>query len=99
MSNTDSEVTHDVSVKLMAGEEADAIVAAAFVDNADITVEDYGSYITINGNERLEFSIETIVEELGRPYDVPNFLVVLASYTGQVDVADDRVFIKKAMST
>ncbi len=90
--------THKVSAKLMAGEEADAIVAAAYVDNASIEVEDHGSYITINGSERLEFSIETIIEELGRPYDVPTFLVVLASYTGQVEVQDDRVFIKEAMS-
>ena len=89
--------THKVSAKLMAGEEADAIVAAAYVDNANIEVEDHGSYITINGPERLEFSIETIIEELGRPYDVPTLLVVLASYTGQVEVQDDRIFIKEAM--
>ncbi len=82
----------------MAGEEADAIVAAAYVDNGDIEVEDHGSYITINGPERLEFSIETITEELGRPYDVPTLLVVLASYTGQVEVQDDRIFIKEALS-
>ncbi len=90
--------THRVSAKLMAGEEADAIVAAAFVDNADIEVEDHGSYVTINGPVRLEFSIATISEELGRPYDVPTLLVVLASYTGQVEVQDDRVSIKEALS-
>ena len=51
--------THRVSAKLMAGEEADAIAAAAYVDNDEIEVEDHGSYITINGPVRLEFSIET----------------------------------------
>ena len=98
MNATTLQETHRVSAKLMAGEEADAIVAAAYVDNRDIEVEDHGSYITINGPERLEFSIETITEELGRPYDVPTLLVVLASYTGQVEVQDDRVFIKEALS-
>ena len=98
MNATTLQETHRVSAKLMSGEEADAIVAAAYVDNADIEVEDHGSYITINGPERLEFSIETITEELGRPYDVPTLLVVLASYTGQVDVQDDRIFIKEALS-
>ena len=98
MNATTLQETHRVSAKLMAGEEADAIVAAAYVDNGDIEVEDHGSYITINGPERLEFSIETITEELGRPYDVPTLLVVLASYTGQVEVQDDRVFIKEALS-
>ena len=98
MNATTLQETHRVSAKLMAGEEADAIVAAAYVDNGDIEVEDHGSYITINGPERLEFSIETITEELGRPYDVPTLLVVLASYTGQVEVQDDRIFIKEALS-
>ncbi len=98
MNATTLRETHRVSAKLMAGEEADAIVAAAYVDNGDIEVEDHGSYITINGPERLEFSIETITEELGRPYDVPTLLVVLASYTGQVEVQDDRIFIKEALS-
>ena len=98
MNATSLQETHRVSAKLMAGEEADAIVAAAYVDNDDIEVEDHGSYITINGPLRLEFSIETITEELGRPYDVPTLLVVLASYTGQVEVQDDRIFIKEALS-
>ena len=98
MNTTALQQTHKVSAKLMAGEEADAIVAAAYVDNENIEVEDHGSYITINGPERLEFAIETIKEELGRPYDVPTLLVVLASYTGQVEVQDDRIFIKEAMS-
>ena len=99
MNTSTLQETHKVSAKLMAGEEADAIAAAAYVDNADITVEDHGSYITINGRERLELSIASIEEELGRPYDVPTLLVVLASYAGQVDVEDDRLIIKEALST
>jgi hypothetical protein len=98
MNATVLQESHKVSAKLMAGEEADAIVAAAYADNPDISVEDHGSYISINGRERLEFTIERIEEELGRPYDVPTLLVVLASYTGRVDVEDDRVFIKEALS-
>ena len=90
--------THRVSAKLMAGEEADAIVAAACADNSAVEIEDHGSYPSINGNGTIELSIKTIEEELGRPYDVPTLLVVLASYTGQVDVEDDRIFIKEALS-
>ena len=91
--------THKVSAKLMAGEEADAIAAAAYADNSDISVEDHGSYITINGCERIELSIASIEEELGRPYDVSTLLVVLTSYAGQVDVENDRLLIKEALST
>jgi len=89
---------HRVNVKLMAGEEASAVAAAACVDNPDATVEDHGSYITISGEQRLDFNIPTIAEELGRPYDVPTLLVVLSSYTGQVDISDDRVSIKEALA-
>lgn len=98
MSTFTLQETHKVSAKLMAGEEADAIAAAASADNSDITIEDHGSYITINGRERIEFLIPSIEEELGRPYDVSTLLVVLASYAGQVDVEDDRLLIKEAMS-
>ncbi len=90
--------THRVSAKLMAGEEADAIAAAACIDNPGAEVEDHGPYITITGNRRLNFNIDTIVEELGRPYTVPTLLVVLSSYTGQVDVADRCVSIKEALA-
>jgi hypothetical protein len=90
--------THRVSAKLMAGEEADAIAAAACADNAGAEVEDHGAYITVTGTRRLEFRIGTIAEELGRPYDVPTLLVVLSSYTGQVDVDDDCVAIKEALT-
>jgi len=91
--------THRVNAKLMAGEEASAIAAAACVDNPSATVEDHGSYITISSEVRLDLNIKTITEELGRPYDVPTLLVVLSSYTGQVDVGDDHVSIKEALAS
>jgi hypothetical protein len=82
----------------MAGEEADAIAAAACIDNPGAEVEDHGPYITITGNHRLNFNIDTITEELGRRYTVPTLLVVLSSYTGQVDVDDRCVSIKEALA-
>ena len=68
---------HRVTAKFMAGEEASAIVEAACVDNLGARVEDHGSYLSISNEQRLDFNIPTIVEELGRPYDVPALLVVL----------------------
>jgi hypothetical protein len=89
---------HRVSVKLMAGEEASAIAEAACVDNPDAVLEDHGSYLTVSNEIRLELNIATIAEELGRPYDVPTLLVVLASYTGQVEVSDSCIIITEALS-
>ncbi len=91
--------THTVSVKLMAGEEADAIADALLLDRPEAVVEDHGSYLSIEAERRLCFEMSTISESLGRPYDVPTFLVVLTSYTGQVDVQDDRVVITEMLAS
>ena len=89
---------HRVTAKFMAGEEASAIVEAACVDNLGARVEDHGSYLSISNEQRLDFNIPTIVEELGRPYDVPALLVVLASYSGEVELGNDRLSIKEAFA-
>ncbi len=90
---------HTVSAKLMAGEEAEAIVDAILLDNPEAEVEDHGAYVAIEGERELVFEIPAIAESLGRAYDVPTFLVVLASYTGQIDVQDDRVVIAEMMTS
>ena len=89
---------HRVTAKFMAGEEASAIVEAACVDNPGARVEDHGSYLSISNEQRLDFNIPTIVEELGRPYDMPALLVVLASYSGEVELGNDRLSIKEAFA-
>ena len=90
--------THRVTAKFMAGEEASAIAEAACVDNPGARVEDHGSYLSISNEQRLDFNIPTIVEELGRPYDMPALLVVLASYSGEVELGNDRLSIKEAFA-
>lgn len=82
----------------MAGEEASAIAEAACLDNPSATLEDFGSYLTVSNDQRLVLNIPTIIEELGRPYDIPSLLVVLASYTGQVEVSDQCICIKQALA-
>lgn len=99
MTASDLQVTHTVSAKLMAGEEAEAIADALLLDQPDAQVEDHGSYLTIEAEGRLAFEMSSISESLGRPYDVSTFLVVLASYTGQVDVQDDRVVITEMLAS
>ena len=95
MSPTALRETHVINVKLIAGEEADAIISAVLEDNPSARVEDHGPYLTLAAERELVFEMERIAEELGRPYDVPTFLVVLSSYNGQVDVRDDRVIVRE----
>ncbi len=98
MSPTELREKHTVSAKLMAGEEAEAIADAVLSSNAAAVVEDHGAYLVIEAERELVFDMEDIALELGRPYDVAAFQVVLSSYTGEVDVQDRQVLIREAMS-
>ena len=99
MTTTHLQETHTVSAKLMAGEEAEAIADAILLDHPQVRVEDHGSYLTIEAERELAFEMAAISEALGRPYDVSTFLVVLTSYTGQVDVQDERVVITEMLAS
>ncbi len=99
MTARDLQETHKVSAKLIAGEEAEAIADAVLLDQPDAHVEDHGSYLSIEAERHLAFEMSSISESLGRPYDVPTFLVVLTSYTGQVDVQDERVVITEMLAS
>ncbi len=82
-----------VGVKLMAGEEAEAVAAVIARTDPDAEITRYPSYISIERPHRLEFSMPLIAEELGRSYDAPTFLVILSSYNGRISVEDERITI------
>lgn len=82
-----------VGVKLMAGEEAEAVAAVIARTDPQATITRYPSYISIERPQRLELSLPLIAEELGRPYDAPTFLVILSSYNGRINVEDERITI------
>jgi len=84
-----------VSAKLIGGEDAEAIVDLMRENNQKLAIENNGSYWAITAeNEDLIFDMESISEELGHAFSVANFLAVLASYKGDIDVRDDSVVIK-----
>lgn len=86
---------HSVSVKLINGDEADVICDLMEELNNDLIIEDHGTYITIQRErEELLFPIDEISEAMGRPYTVSNFLTVLATYKGYIEVNDDNVVIR-----
>lgn len=95
MSDTSSliQASDTVGVKLMAGEEAEAVAAVIARSDPQATITRYPSYISIERPQRLEFFLPSIAEELGRPYDVPTFLVILSSYNGRIRVEDECVTI------
>lgn len=84
-----------VSAKLIGGEDAEAIVELMRENNSHLAIENNGSYWAITAEkEDLVFDMEEISEALGHSYTVTNFLAVLASYKGEIDVRDNSVVIK-----
>lgn len=84
---------HHVGVKLTAGEEAEAVAEVVTATHPDARVEHFPAYISIVAPHRLTLELPLVSEQLGRPYDVPTFLVILSSYHGHIQVEDERVSI------
>ncbi|MFA7555474.1 MAG: MmoB/DmpM family protein [Spongiibacteraceae bacterium] len=84
-----------VSAKFLGGEEAEIISELMQDLYPSIVVEDFGSYraLTVDG-EQLVFDMGEIAEEIGSAYTVTNFLAILVSYKGDIDVGDDSITIK-----
>lgn len=90
--------SNKVGVKLMAGEEAEAVAAVIARTDPEAEIEHYPSYISIERPHQLAFDIPLISEELGRPYDAPTFLVILSSYNGRINVEDERITISTELA-
>ncbi len=80
-----------VGVKLMGGEEAEAVAEVVAETHPQAKIEHYPAYISIEVPDRLDIELERVGERLGRPYDAPTFLVILSSYHGRVNVEDERI--------
>jgi hypothetical protein len=86
---------HTVSVKLMGGDEAGVICELMEELFEDVTITDAGSYISIETQApELLFDMEEISEAMGASYSVSNFLSILATYKGYIEVNDDNVVIR-----
>jgi hypothetical protein len=81
----------EVSFKLTAGQEADAVVAAVSSRYPDVRIVRYPAYIAIERPERLKVEIPLVGEAMGTDYDVTKFLVIMSSYSGSITVHDDSV--------
>jgi hypothetical protein len=90
--------SNKVGVKLMAGEEAEAVAAVIARTYPEAEIEHHPSYISIERPHQLAFDIPLISEELGRPYDAPTFLVILSSYNGRINVEDERITISTELA-
>lgn len=86
---------HTVSAKLMGGEQAGIICDLMEELYEHVDVIDSGSYVSIETQEpELIFDMAEISEVMGHSYSVSNFLAILTTYKGFIEVNDDNVVIR-----
>jgi toluene monooxygenase system protein D len=75
------------------GEVADAVAEAAVIDNPnrDVTVEDHTAYLRVQCADECFIRRETVQETLGRPFEMRELEVNLASFAGQIETTSDHV--------
>ncbi len=85
---------------MRAGDLAQAVIAAAQIDNPGkaVFVDDKRAYIRIHTEHEMVLHRQTIEEELGRPFKMNDLEVDLSSFAGQIESQDNAVrfyFTKK----
>jgi toluene monooxygenase system protein D len=75
------------------GDIADAVADAAQIDNPDseIVIEDYTAYVRVQCADECIIRRVTIEETLGRPFEMRELEVNLASFSGQIETTTDHV--------
>lgn len=79
-----------VGLVLMGSEEADVVVEMLREERPDLHITKTNCYYMIEGEDKIEIDVNDVGERLGRPFDVPSFLVVMTSYYGRAQVEDQK---------
>ena len=80
------EARNTVGMVLMGSEEAEVVVEILQEERPDLKITKELTYYLIEGEGKIEVDIEEVSERLGRPLDVPSFLVIMSSYYGRAEV-------------
>jgi len=93
MSQDKLRTTNTVSMALMKTDEIDTIVECYLADKEGIYVEDRGPfyYVACDGEVVLDF--DEIEEDLGRSYNVFDFLVNLSTTVGRALTVDNKFIL------
>ena len=76
-----------------AGDVAAAVVEAVRLDNPDrdVRVDDYAAYVRVQCAGECVITRETMAAMLGRPFEMRELEVNLASFSGQIETTTDHV--------
>jgi hypothetical protein len=89
-----NQVQSKVALRLMAGQEAEAVASVLSDSHPDATVERFPAYISVERFGALRLQASQVADFLGEDYDVTQFLVILSSYVGTIDVNDGVVTLR-----
>ncbi len=91
--NTDKVYNNNVGPIVRAGDVALAVIEAAEIDNPDkkIVVNDQVAYYRISCEHEMILRRKTIEECLGKPFEMRELEINMASFAGQIMATTDDV--------
>jgi hypothetical protein len=78
-----------VAIILMKSEEADATIDVLERERPDIEVTDRGTYWHIAADDEIVVPMDKVAQELGRPIDLSQWLVIMSSFVGRAAPGPD----------
>jgi len=78
-----------VALVLMKSDEADATIDMLERERPDVEVSDKGTYWHIAADDEIVVSMEKVSQELGRPIELSQWLVVMSSFVGRATPGPD----------
>nr|AJO68018.1 effector [Pseudomonas sp. M4(2015)] len=84
---------NNVGPIIRAGDLVEPVIETAEIDNPgkEITVEDRRAYVRIAAEGELILTRKTLEERLGRPFNMQELEINLASFAGQIQADEDQI--------
>ena len=92
---------NNVGPIIRAGDLVEPVIETANIDNPgkEIRVDDKRAYVRIEADDELILTRETLEEQLGRPFNMQELEINLASFAGQISADEDQIrfYFKKTL--
>lgn len=84
---------NNVGPIIRAGDLVDPVIETAEIDNPgkEIRVEDKNAYVRIQADGELILTRATLEAQVGRPFNMQELEINLASFAGQIQADEDRI--------
>ena len=87
-----------VALGLMKSEEADATIEVLEGRYPDVEIHDHGTYWKIVGDGELRVEMDAVADALGRPLQLGQWLVIMATFVGRAQSGGDWFVVTSEMS-